>query len=72
MLYFFLQQQWATFGRMWYLYDAKWQNPFQTANKIKDYLTGNTKPIYHPLSKFYGKIYLFIHSMRLIIWNTFV
>ncbi|XP_069983419.1 large ribosomal subunit protein uL13m [Penaeus vannamei] len=43
-------QQWATFGRMWYLYDAKWQNPFHTANKIKDYLTGSTKPIYHPLN----------------------
>ncbi|CAL4161830.1 unnamed protein product [Meganyctiphanes norvegica] len=43
-------QQWSTFGRMWYLYDAKWQNPLHSANKIKHYLTGTHKPIYHPLS----------------------
>ncbi|XP_045594427.1 large ribosomal subunit protein uL13m [Procambarus clarkii] len=43
-------QQWATFGRMWYLYDAKWQNPFDSANKIIHYLSGSNKPIYHPLS----------------------
>ncbi|KAG7157674.1 39S ribosomal protein L13-like [Homarus americanus] len=43
-------QQWATFGRMWYLYDARWQNPFHSADKIKLYLAGRNKPIYHPLS----------------------
>ncbi|KAK8729800.1 hypothetical protein OTU49_008330 [Cherax quadricarinatus] len=43
-------QQWATFGRMWYLYDAKWQNPLDSADKIKHYLAGSHKPIYHPLS----------------------
>ncbi|XP_066976164.1 large ribosomal subunit protein uL13m [Macrobrachium rosenbergii] len=43
-------QQWATFGRMWYLYDAKWQNPLDSADKVKIYLSGSHKPIYHPLS----------------------
>ncbi|KAK7071458.1 54S ribosomal protein L13 [Halocaridina rubra] len=43
-------QQWATFGRMWYLYDAKWQNPFDSADKIKEYISGTHKPIYHPLN----------------------
>ncbi|KAK4308859.1 hypothetical protein Pmani_019473 [Petrolisthes manimaculis] len=43
-------QQWATFGRMWYLFDAKWQNPFHSADKIKDILTGTHKPIYHDLN----------------------
>lgn len=32
---------------MWYLYDAKWQNPFQSAEMIADVLAGKHKPIYH-------------------------
>ncbi|XP_013788708.1 39S ribosomal protein L13, mitochondrial-like [Limulus polyphemus] len=43
-------QQWAVFGRLWFLFDAKWQNPFDSAEKIAKYLAGKHKPIYHPLS----------------------
>ncbi|KAK8399579.1 hypothetical protein O3P69_003559 [Scylla paramamosain] len=43
-------QQWATFGRMWYLYDGKWQNPLESADKIVPYLDGSHKPIFHPLN----------------------
>lgn len=43
-------QQWGVFARLWYLYDAKWQNPFESADKIAFYLAGKHKPIYHPLS----------------------
>ncbi|XP_067124535.1 large ribosomal subunit protein uL13m isoform X2 [Centruroides vittatus] len=43
-------QQWSVFARLWYLYDAKWQNPFESAEKIAFYLAGKHKPIYHPLS----------------------
>ncbi|KAI0212630.1 39S ribosomal protein L13, mitochondrial [Lamellibrachia satsuma] len=42
-------QQWATFARMWWLYDAKWQCPFQSAPVIIRHLQGQHKPIYHPL-----------------------
>ncbi|XP_043259449.1 39S ribosomal protein L13, mitochondrial [Colletes gigas] len=41
-------QQWATFTRMWHIYDAKWQDPYKSAPLIKYYLMGLYKPIYHP------------------------
>ncbi|XP_044735180.1 39S ribosomal protein L13, mitochondrial [Chrysoperla carnea] len=43
-------QQWATFTRIWHLYDATWQNPFESAQLIKKHLQGLHKPIYHPLN----------------------
>ncbi|KAK6624952.1 54S ribosomal protein L13 [Polyplax serrata] len=43
-------QQWATFARVWHIYDAKWQNPFHSAKLIAKYLRGLHKPIYHPLN----------------------
>ncbi|XP_012262076.2 39S ribosomal protein L13, mitochondrial [Athalia rosae] len=43
-------QQWATFTRTWHLYDATWQNPFNSAEVIKKYLMGLHKPIYHPMN----------------------
>ena len=33
-----------------YLYDAKWQSPFQSAKKITRVLEGKHKPIYHPMN----------------------
>ncbi|KAJ8686740.1 hypothetical protein QAD02_022534 [Eretmocerus hayati] len=44
-------QQWATFARMWHVYDATWQDPFQSATMIAKYLKGHTKPIFHPLNQ---------------------
>nr|CAD7409165.1 unnamed protein product [Timema cristinae] len=41
--------QWATFARVWHIYDATWQNPFDSAKKICKVLTGVNKPVYHPL-----------------------
>ncbi|KAL3244065.1 hypothetical protein MRX96_019631 [Rhipicephalus microplus] len=43
-------QQWATFTRRWLLYDARWQNPFQSAEMISDVLQGKHKPIFSPTS----------------------
>ncbi|XP_071444884.1 leukotriene A-4 hydrolase-like [Hetaerina americana] len=43
-------QQWMTLARTWHLYDAKWQNPFESALVVKQRLCGLHKPIYHPLS----------------------
>ncbi|KAL1513961.1 hypothetical protein ABEB36_003297 [Hypothenemus hampei] len=43
-------QQWATFARVWHIYDATWQNPFASAELIKKYLMGLYKPIYHPMN----------------------
>ncbi|XP_015597498.1 39S ribosomal protein L13, mitochondrial [Cephus cinctus] len=43
-------QQWGTFARIWHLYDAKWQDPYLSAERIKMYLMGLYKPIYHPLN----------------------
>ncbi|XP_018324022.1 39S ribosomal protein L13, mitochondrial [Agrilus planipennis] len=43
-------QQWATFARIWHIYDATWQNPFESAALLKKYLMGLHKPIYHPLA----------------------
>lgn len=49
--FFFFFQQWATFGRTWYLYDLKWQNPFHSARKIAYVLSGRNKPIYDDRGK---------------------
>ncbi|KAF5307460.1 hypothetical protein FQR65_LT06815 [Abscondita terminalis] len=43
-------QQWATFARIWHIFDATWQNPFESAQVLKKYLMGLYKPIYHPMN----------------------
>ncbi|XP_026474106.1 39S ribosomal protein L13, mitochondrial-like [Ctenocephalides felis] len=43
-------QQWATFAKVWHVYDCTWQNPFKSAELIKTYIMGLHKPIYHPLN----------------------
>ncbi|KAF7411382.1 hypothetical protein HZH66_000278 [Vespula vulgaris] len=43
-------QQWSTFSTIWHIYDAKWQDPYLSAEKIKLYLMGIHKPIYHPMN----------------------
>ncbi|CAG0880134.1 unnamed protein product [Cyprideis torosa] len=42
----FLSQQWSVFSRMWWLYDARGQDPFRSAQKIGMMLQGQHKPIY--------------------------
>merc|ERR1712226_469529 len=37
-------------SRVWWLYDAKFQCPFRSAEKLCMYLEGRNKPLYHPLS----------------------
>ncbi|KAG6804326.1 39S ribosomal protein L13, mitochondrial [Apis mellifera caucasica] len=44
-------QHWGTFSIVWHIFDATWQDPFQSAPLIKKYLMGLYKPIYHPLNK---------------------
>jgi ribosomal protein L13 len=39
-------QQWCVFARQWYLYDAKWQDVFDSAELIARHLHGRHKPIY--------------------------
>ncbi|KAL6267331.1 hypothetical protein P5V15_000406 [Pogonomyrmex californicus] len=43
-------QQWGTFARIWHVFDAKWQDPYKSAEVIRHYLMGMYKPIYHPLN----------------------
>ncbi|XP_041326627.1 39S ribosomal protein L13, mitochondrial isoform X1 [Pyrgilauda ruficollis] len=43
-------QQWATFGRAWYLLDAKMQPPGKIAAATVIRLEGKHKPIYHALN----------------------
>jgi len=43
-------QQWATFARIWHVFDATWQNPFESAALLQKYLMGSYKPIYHPMN----------------------
>ena len=67
-------QQWATFARMWWLYDARWQCPFQSAPVIIRHLQGLHKPIYHPLSKYLfphitNTLYCFIYSAYRMLWT---
>lgn len=41
-------KHWGTFARTWWLYDAKWQDPYDSGMLIARYLLGKHKPIYHP------------------------
>ena len=41
-------QQWMVFSRQWYVYDAKWQDVFDSAQLVARYLHGRHKPIYDP------------------------
>lgn len=41
-------KQWQTFARTWWLYDAKWQDPWDSGLLIARYLTGKHKPIWYP------------------------
>lgn len=41
-------KHWQTFARTWWLYDAKWQDPFDSGILVAKYLTGKHKPIWHP------------------------
>ncbi len=43
-------QQWCAFSRKWFLFDARWQNPFHSAHKITPILEGKHKPVYHPMN----------------------
>ncbi|XP_058804658.1 large ribosomal subunit protein uL13m [Phymastichus coffea] len=43
-------QQWGTFTQMWHIYDAKWQDPYDSAKLIAHYLKGLYKPIYHTMN----------------------
>ena len=49
---FIYLQQWRTFARQWWLYDAANQDPHVSAHRIIPYLQGKHKPIYHPLSEY--------------------
>lgn len=41
-------KQWETFARTWWVYDAKWQDPWDSGLLIARYLLGKHKPIYYP------------------------
>lgn len=41
-------QHWQTFARTWWVYDAKWQDPWDSGQVIARYLLGKHKPIWHP------------------------
>ena len=41
-------KQWQVFARTWWLYDANWQDPFDSGMLIARYLTGRHKPIWYP------------------------
>jgi len=41
-------KQLATFSRVWYLFDAKWQCPHSSGERIARILRGEHKPIYYP------------------------
>lgn len=44
-------KQWQTFARTWWIYDAKWQDPYDSGMVIGRYLLGKHKPIWHPDSE---------------------
>lgn len=65
-------QQWNTFTRQWLLYDAKWQDLFDSANIIADYLKGRFKPIYEPCTKReYGDIVVVINTKGTFAYSLF-
>ncbi|KAK2160977.1 hypothetical protein LSH36_123g02006 [Paralvinella palmiformis] len=67
-------QQWATFARQWWVYDATWQCPFRSAPAIIKHLQGKHKPIYHPTNDC-GDHVVVINSKHIAmegdLWRTF-
>jgi len=61
-------QQWLTFNRAWWLFDAKWQDPYISAKSISKYLLGIHKPIYskNHLSD-YGDCVVVINSAQIAL-----
>lgn len=41
-------KQWEIFARSWWVYDAKWQDPWDSGQLIARYLLGKHKPIWYP------------------------
>lgn len=41
-------KHWGTFARTWWVYDAKWQDPWDSGLIIAKHLVGKHKPIWHP------------------------
>lgn len=64
-------QQWATFARIWHVYDAAWQNPFDSAKLLTKYLMGSNKPIYHPMSMFLNLQFMYLFHIAIFYLNIF-
>lgn len=43
-------KHWQVFARTWWVYDAKWQDPFDSGLLLARYLNGKHKPIWYPES----------------------
>ncbi|CAH1774339.1 unnamed protein product [Owenia fusiformis] len=67
-------QQWATFSRFWWIYDAKFQSPFKSAPRLCFHLLGKHKPIYYPTSDV-GDHIVVINTKHIAMkndyWRTF-
>ncbi|RWS23784.1 putative ribosomal protein L13-like protein [Leptotrombidium deliense] len=58
-------QQWLTFCRVWYLYDATYQDPFDSAIVISQYLKGANKPIYDHIKQDVGNHVVCINTAKI-------
>ncbi|UYV70241.1 hypothetical protein LAZ67_7002262 [Cordylochernes scorpioides] len=54
-------KQWQVFARTWYIYDAKWQNPFHSAKEIATVLSVENKKRYIRTGKFRLKLFTILH-----------
>ncbi|RWS15667.1 putative ribosomal protein L13-like protein [Dinothrombium tinctorium] len=57
-------QQWLTFARLWYLYDATYQDVFDSAIVIAQYLRGMNKPIYDHVRQDVGNHVVVINTSK--------
>jgi len=60
-------QQWLTFNRLWWLYDAKWQDPYKSAVILAKYLQGMHKPIYEGYKSDCGDHVVVINSSEIAL-----
>ncbi|XP_014279858.1 large ribosomal subunit protein uL13m [Halyomorpha halys] len=59
-------KHWNAFAQVWHLFDAKWQNPFESATVITKYLLGKHKPFYHPFANC-GDVVVVINSRHIAL-----
>jgi len=60
-------QQWLTYTRSWWLFDAQWQDPYKSSIVLAKYLSGQHKPIFNGVYADSGDHVVVINSKHIAL-----